>query len=68
MTPLRPLETEAVPVPAKGKKNRKFKSAMPQPRHVWGINPKTRVKPSKKKYARGHEKKQEKSWVDELLE
>ncbi len=36
---------------------RKKKKALPKPRHVWGINPKTRVTPSKKKYDRSAEKK-----------
>ena len=38
------------------------------PRHGWAINPKTRVKPSKKTYRRKTAKKAEKSWVDELFD
>lgn len=36
---------------------RKKKKPLPKPRHVWGINPKTRVKPSDKGYRRPAEKK-----------
>mgnify|MGYP001564342851 CR=1 FL=1 len=45
---------------------RKKKPSAPKPRHVWRINPKTRVKKSEKSYKRGREKKREKSWLDEL--
>jgi hypothetical protein len=41
---------------------------MPKPRHGWAINPKTRVKPSKKSYHRKTAKKAEKHWVDELFD
>jgi hypothetical protein len=41
---------------------------MPKPRYGWAINPKTRVKPSKKTYHRKTVKKAEKSWVDELFD
>jgi hypothetical protein len=43
-------------------------SKMPKPRHGWAINPKTRVKPSKKSYHRKTAKKAEKHWVDELFD
>jgi hypothetical protein len=43
-------------------------SRMPKPRHGWAINPKTRVKPSKKSYQRKTAKKAEKHWVDELFD
>jgi hypothetical protein len=39
----------------------------PKPRHVWAINPKTRVKPSKKNYNRKALKKTEEDWEGELL-
>ena len=45
---------------------KKKKAPLPKPRHVWRINPKTRVKPSAKSYKRSDEKKKEKSWLDEL--
>ena len=48
------------------KKPKNKKKAAPRPRHVWAINPKSRVKPSGKKYKRPAEKKIEKSWTDEL--
>jgi hypothetical protein len=44
------------------------KHALPKPRHVWQINPKTRVAPSEKTYRRKAEKKKEKNWVEELLD
>lgn len=44
----------------------KKKPSSPQPRHVWGSNPKTRVKPSEKAYHRPREKKKAKSWVDKI--
>ena len=43
-------------------------SKMPKPRHGWAINPKTRVKPSRKNYHRKTAKKAEKHWVDELFD
>ena len=46
--------------------SKKKKKALPKPRHVWGINPKTRVKPSDKSYKRSEEKKKKKSWLDDL--
>ena len=45
---------------------KKKKPSLPKPRHVWKINPKTRVKASDKSYKRSGEKKKEKSWLDEL--
>ncbi len=42
------------------------KKKSPKPRHVWAINPKTRVKPSAKKYKRSEEKKKKKSWASGL--
>jgi hypothetical protein len=47
---------------------KKKSSKMPKPRHTWAINPKTRVKPSKKSYRRKALKKTEKDWVDELFD
>jgi len=44
------------------------KKSFPKPRHVWAINPKTRVKPSEKNYRRKTGKKVEKHWVDELFD
>lgn len=41
---------------------------MPQVRHGWAINPKTRVTPSKKRYRRKTEKQVDKDWVDELFD
>lgn len=38
---------------------KKKKKAMPKPRHVWEINPKTRVKDSKKKYKRSKKTEEE---------
>ena len=40
---------------------------MPKLRHAWAINPKTRVKPSKKNCPRETAKKIEKNWMDELF-
>jgi len=42
-----------------GKKKKK-KPKRPKPRHVWGLNPKTRVKTSEKIYKRAREK--QKKW------
>ncbi len=47
------------------RKTRKKNPALPKPRHVWQINPKTRAKPSEKIYKRSEEKKK-KSWTDEI--
>ena len=47
------------------KKKKKKKKKLPKPRHVWSINPKTRVKPSEKSYNR-KKKAKEKNWLDEL--
>lgn len=47
------------------KKNPK-KPADPKARHVWEINPKTRVNDSDKGYSRPEEKKKEKSWVNDV--
>ncbi|MBI4711226.1 MAG: hypothetical protein HY767_02030 [Candidatus Omnitrophica bacterium] len=47
---------------------KKKPSKTPKVRHGWAINPKTRVKPSKKSYHRKIEKKTEKHWVDELFD
>jgi hypothetical protein len=47
---------------------KKKSSKMPKPRHVWAINPKTRVKSSKKNYRRKAAKKVEKHWMDELFD
>jgi len=47
---------------------KKKPSKMPKPRHGWAINPKTRVKSSKKSYFRKALKKAEKHWVDELFD
>lgn len=44
------------------------KKSLPKPRHGWAINPRTRVTPSKKHYARKGTKKVEKNWVDELFD
>ena len=41
---------------------------IPKPRHVWAINPKTRVTPSKKDYRRKAEKQIEKNLADEFFE
>ncbi len=47
----------------------KKKSAKtPKPRHVWAINPKTRVAPSKKRAPSGNDKKVLRNWVDELFD
>jgi hypothetical protein len=43
-------------------KKKKRKNPLPKVRRSWGINPKTRVKPSKKEYNRTEEKKKEKDW------
>ncbi len=40
----------------------------PKPRHVWAINPKTRVTPSKKHALPKRDKKIQKNWVDELFD
>jgi hypothetical protein len=42
----------------------KKKAALPKPRHVWQISPKTRVKPSEKIYSR--EKGKKKTWADDV--
>ncbi len=42
---------------------KKRKALPPKVRRSWGINPKTRVKPSKKEYDRAEEKKKEKNWT-----
>ncbi|MBU9888821.1 MAG: hypothetical protein KTQ49_02995 [Candidatus Omnitrophica bacterium] len=47
---------------------KKKSAAKPKPRHVWVINPKTRVKPSKKHALSRRDKKTEKNWVDELFD
>ena len=47
---------------------KKASSKMPKVRHGWAINPKTRVKPSKKTYRRKTAKKAGKNWVDELFD
>ena len=44
------------------------KKPLPKPRHVWAINPKSRITPSKKAYARPCSKKAEKHWEKELLD
>jgi hypothetical protein len=44
------------------------KKSPPKPRHIWQINPKTRVAPSDKTYRRKEEKRKEKNWVEELLD
>ncbi len=49
-------------------KRKKKTLKMPKPRHGWAINPKTRVKPSKKNYYRKAAKKAAKDWVDELFD
>ena len=46
--------------------NRPKKLSPPKPRHVWGIHPKTRVKPSEKTYRRPREKKKAQSWIDKI--
>ncbi len=48
------------------KKSRK--KTAPKPRHVWQINPKTRVAPSTKTYRRKEAKPREKNWVEELFD
>jgi len=40
----------------------------PKPRHVWAINPKTRVAPSKKHGLSKKNKERQKNWVDELFD
>ena len=40
----------------------------PKPRHVWAINPKTRVAPSKKHTPSKKAKGTPKNWVDELFD
>ncbi|MBI3316658.1 MAG: hypothetical protein HYZ85_01460 [Candidatus Omnitrophica bacterium] len=47
-------------------KKRKKKRTLPKPRHVWRINPKSRVKDSDKSYKRHREKRKEKSWREEI--
>ncbi|MEI7750671.1 MAG: hypothetical protein WCJ71_01155 [Candidatus Omnitrophota bacterium] len=47
---------------------KKKPSKMPKPRHVWAINPKTRVAPSKKSFRGKTAQKKEKNWVDELFD
>ena len=44
---------------------KKKRPSLPKARHVWEINPKTRVKPSEKSYKRSPGKKK-KDWVDQL--
>ena len=44
---------------------RKKKSPLPKPRHVWEINPKSRVQPSKKAYRRAASKAK-KNWVEKI--
>jgi len=46
--------------------SKKKKPSPPKLRHVWEINPKTRVKASDKAYKRSEEKKKKKTWVDEI--
>ncbi len=46
--------------------SKRKKKSLPKPRHVWKINPKTRVKPSKKNYRRSKEKRKKKSWIDDI--
>lgn len=43
---------------------KKRKRNLPKVRRSWGINPKTRVKPSLKEYDRAAEKKKEKKWPE----
>lgn len=47
---------------------RKKTAKVPKPRHVWAINPKTRVTPSKKRVVSRKDKKIKKNWVDELFD
>jgi hypothetical protein len=49
-------------------KKKKSPLKTPKVRHGWAINPKTRVKPSKKTYRRKTAKKAETNWVDELFD
>ncbi len=44
---------------------KKRKAPRPQVRHTWKINPKTRVKPSKKIYRRSR-RKGPPTWVDQV--
>lgn len=46
----------------------KRKAKTSKPRHVWQINPKSRVKKSGKKYKRDQTKKKEKNWWDDLFD
>lgn len=45
---------------------KKKKSELPQPRHTWGINPKTRVQPSGKIYDRKKVGKKKPTWIDSV--
>lgn len=47
---------------------KKTSARTPKPRHVWAINPKTRVTPSRKKAVPQKSKMDLKSWVDELFD
>ncbi len=49
-------------------KRKKTTLKMTKPRHGWAINPKTRIKPSKKSYCRKAAQKAAKDWVDELFD
>lgn len=51
---------------AKEKRKKKTGPPLPQPRHVWKINPRTRIKPSAKIYDRPKKKKQKETWIDHV--
>ena len=51
-----------------GKTSKKKSSAAPKPRHVWKINPKTRVKESDEAYERAKQKMQDQREIDGLLD
>lgn len=48
--------------------SKKKNPKVPKPRHVWAINPRTRVTPSKKNAFRKSLENTGKDWVDELLD
>lgn len=47
-------------------KGKKESAKRPKPRHVWAINPKTRVKESRKRYNRRKARKVERGWKEDF--
>ena len=48
------------------KRKKKSASNRPKPRHVWKVNPKTRIKKSKKTYSRAEARKQVRKIVKKI--